>query len=310
MRRSSLHWLRTVLLGLNWTLLGVGTLVIFDYWKSSNANDLVRFFAYGAGPFYVFAGAIETWFAWNAAKGFDRGEPLRLPWLLLTLAGLCHLLSVLLGNVLNQTAYINPIYLLTGRLSPTLATEIRHVGLVYFGDLRFVFIGVAFWLVLRAERRVGLRWMLTASEIFLLVGAGIWLGIHTTTAFSWLSQERAPISFEKGLSWALDFLLGAVLMMAIFIRSSIKPLEPGMIARVWRYYVWGVFVTCAGNAGIWATNYSVIVRPYDDLVWLIWFPQVTLFALGPLWQYQAMRAAAGEWEPSADRKLASAARAD
>lgn len=309
MDRQSLHWLRTNLLWTNTALLVIGTLVILDYWLSKEVQILRGFFAYVAGPFYVGCGVIETYFAWKAAKGFGRGEGLRLPWLLLTGAGACHVMIHLLANVFNQESFVNPLYLFLGEVPSSLANELRFVGLTYIGDLRFVLVGVAFWLVLRAEKRVGLQWALTTKEVGILFLAGLWLGIHAATAILWAQQGHEPLTVDKFFSWTRDFLLVGTLIMAVFIRSSLKPLEPGMIARAWRCYVWGVFLTCMGNAGIWATNYSVLPAPYTDLFWLIWFPQMTMFAIGPLWQYQAMRAVSGEWVPELDQPLAKAAKA-
>lgn len=290
------YWLqnvRRVLIVGTWLLLAVGSLAILDYTTTGETQFLRIFFAYSAGPFYLFAAIVEAAFAFAAAKGFEPQEPLRRPWILLSVSAIFHCFSQLLANILNLTTYINPLYWIAPDFVRQHGEEVRVFGLHYFGDPRFILLGIAFWLVLRAEKKAGLGVKLNYLEIFLLCATGVWVLVHTITAVEWFLTASQGSSLTKQISWLFDFALGAVTMLAIFLRNSVKPLEPGMLAAPWKCYSWAVFITCMGDAGIWAISYSVLPPFLLNLTWLIWFPQVTMFALGPWWQYQAMQTAAG-----------------
>lgn len=306
MTRAAIRHLWTLLVSLNWALVIAGVAIIVDYWRTGNPTAVRQYFTYVAAPFYIFAGCIEVYFAYRSAKGFEEDEPFRVPWILLALAGMVHVTSNLFANVLNKASYLNPFYLFLGYLPEDLATRMRDIGVFYVGDCRFILIAVAFGLILRAEFKAGLKLRFGVVEWMGMLGLGMWFGMHLATASLWTT---APMSGEGYFKALVSMLHGVVFLMAIFIRSSVQPLAPGMISRAWTSYVWGIFLTCAANAFDWAGRNGFLMTPYKDLLWLIWFPQVTMFALGPLWQWQAMRAAAGDWMPALDRPVAKAAKA-
>lgn len=278
----------------------MGTLAILDYSTTQQVGFLDSFFAFGAGPFYFFAAVVESRFAYKSFRGFEVDEPLRRPWILLFVAGLLHAASNLLANVLHSPTYVNPLYWVAPAFVAKHGPEIREAGLRYLGDPRFLLFGLAFWLVLRAERQAGLKVRLNLTEVLLLCATGVWVVVHAVTALEWLATAPDSASTTKQLSWALDFVLGAVLVQAILLRNSVRPLDPGIVAAPWKCYSWAIFITCMGDAGIWASAYSVIPPFFQNLTWLIWFPQVTMFALGPWWQYEAMRTASGPGAPEPD----------
>ncbi len=291
------YWLqkvRRVLIVGTWLLLAVGSLAILDYTTTGETQFLRSFFAYCAGPFYLFAAIVEAFFAFAAAKGFESKEPLRRPWILLSVSAILHCVSQLLANLLNLTTYINPLYWIAPDFVRQHGEEVRVFGLHYFGDPRFILLGIAFWLILRAEKKAGLGVKLNNLEIILLCATGVWVMVHTITAVEWFITTTQDSSLTKQMSWIFDFALGGVTVLAILLRNSVKALEPGIIAEPWKCYSWAVFITCMGDAGIWAISYSILPPFLLNLSWLIWFPQVTMFALGPWWQYQAMKTAASE----------------
>jgi hypothetical protein len=145
-------------------------------------------------------------------------------------------------------------------------------------------------LVWRAYGRAGVRARLEYYH---------WAAVAVSGAFAAYELYLVALAVGTGkhmtLFGALDLmndpLLCVLLLEAILIRRSVFRMGRGLIARCWGSFVMGILLTSLGNLGIFATNYGYLPWPYAGLSWYVWFPACAAFALGPVYQAEAVRRA-------------------
>ncbi len=90
------------------------------------------------------------------------------------------------------------------------------------------------------------------------------------------------------LGWPVDPLLLLLFWQAFLLLRSAQNMPAGRIGLCWKAYSAGIFLTAAGDVGIWATNYGHLAWPWNSIVWYVWLPAAAAFARGPAFQLEVI----------------------
>jgi len=104
-------------------------------------------------------------------------------------------------------------------------------------------------------------------------------------------QRGQHFRFAVMAGWPVDFLLWFSLAQALQLRRSAARMGSGWIGRCWKTYSWGVFLLCIAVAALWATEWDYLPWPWSSLIWYLWLPAGTVFAMAPAYQLEAIRRA-------------------
>jgi hypothetical protein len=133
------------------------------------------------------------------------------------------------------------------------------------------------------------------------IGRWVWLVLGVMAAyavreaFDVAAAIRAGTTFRPGtmVAWASDPLLILLVAEASCLYHSSKSMGRGLIARCWGAFATAVFLTCLGDAFMWATGAGYLPWTLGYGNWYVCFPVAAAYALGPAWQVEAMARAGG-----------------
>ncbi len=259
-------------------------------WRlTANDSWIDLFFKYQGCLFFIVCAALEAYLAWSAFRQFSPGEPMRAAWLLIAIGSLYRLTGFIFTQTLSVESYLNPLFLVFGSLDASVSSTCRRFGLLVSGPLHMALLAAGLFLILRILRRLGILSRLRLPDRFLLAGVAAF-GVRQLYEFSvWLRSAPAPYDFYKLLSWAIDPFLCVLLFEAVLIWRSAADTGWGLLARSWRAFAAGIFLTSLGNMGLWATAQSYLPWPYSSITWYVWFLASAAYALGPAYQVEAYR---------------------
>jgi hypothetical protein len=285
--------------GILWlTSLHIGvSAVIFIFWRMQGDNaEIERFFRYQGSLFFVLCAVAELWLAWTVFKQFMPGEPMRMAWLLISIASFYRFAGYLFSKILNTESYLNPIFLVLGPQNKSLYQNFQHFGLLVSGPLCMAVMAVGLFLILRILRRLGILSRLHLIDIVLIAAVAIFTIRQVYEIVQWVQATRPAFDPFKMLSWPSDLLLGILLVEAILIRRSAADIGWGLLAKSWRAFSLGILFTSLGDIGLWATSHNYLPWPYSSITWYVWFLASAAYALGPAYQVEACRRAYREAE--------------
>jgi hypothetical protein len=271
--------------------------IIYILWRMQGDNAGIElFFRYQGSLFFVVCAAAELWLAWNAFRQFLPGEPMRMAWRLIAVASFYRFAGCLFSKILNSESYLNPIFLILGRQNKPLYQTFEHFGLLVGGPLSMAVLAVGLFLILRILRRLGILSRLCPID-FLLISAVVVFAIRQAYEIvEWVRATPAPYDLFKMLGWPSDLLLSILLIEAILIGRSAADAGWGLLAKSWRAFSLGIFLTSLGDIGLWAASHNYLPWPYSSIIWYIWFLASAAYALGPAYQVEACRRAYHEAE--------------
>ncbi len=265
-------------------------ILTFAIWRfTGNVAWIELFFKYQGCLFFVACAAIELWLAWSAFRQFSHGEPMRAAWLLIAIASFYRLTGFVFSQVLGIESYLNPIYVAFGPLNPSFSSACRSFGLMVGGPLSMAALAAGLFLVLRVLAHLRILSRLRLSDLLLLGGVAAYAVRQFFEFMSWLRSAPSLNDFPKLLSWAVDPFLCVLLLEAVLIRRSAIDTGWGLLARSWRAFAGGIFLTLAGNICLWAFAQGHLSWPYNSVTWYVWFLASAAYALAPAYQVEAYR---------------------
>ncbi len=264
--------------------------VTFALWRMTGNEAWVSlFFKYQGSLFFIACAALELWLAWSAFRQFSRGEALRTAWLLIAIGSFYRLAGFLFSQVLGVESYLNPIFVAFGPLNPSFSSACRNFGLLVGGPLQMAALAAGLFLVLRVLARLGMLARLRLPDFILIAGMTAFVLRQAYEFAAWLRTAPVPNDFPRLLSWAVDPFLCVLLLEAILIRRSAIDAGWGLLARSWRAFAVGIFLTLLGNIGLWAGDQGYLTWPFNSVTWYVWFLASAAYALAPAYQVEAHR---------------------
>jgi hypothetical protein len=212
-RRMPSGWARLMLLAAA-SFLGLGIAGFLVWLRTGDPGWLDVFFR-SPGTFAALGlAAIELWFSLQVLRQFERGEPLRPAWFLISGSAVANLTGV------------------------SLAAPGRDAAMVLSGAVRFALLAAGLYQVLRVYRRFGFLTRLRAFD---------WALLTIPAAYA----VYRIVNFELSARWAVDPLLACLLAEALLLFRSVRGMGQSWISRCWGSYSSGIFLTSVGNIGLW-----------------------------------------------------------
>lgn len=256
-----------------------------------NQTFFQYYFDYEDPLFLVFCTFLEFSWALLAWRQFAPGQPLRRAWLLIMLSAFCHLTSMILSYILCTNSYINPLYALHVSSYKTAEAVLLPLGLFIGGSLHMVVLAGGLFLALRLCRTFGIRRRLTGIDWTILAGVLVYTLNVAYVVIRLRVGTTTPPRILEVMNWANDPLLCVLLFFAFLLRRSVAQMGWGYVGKCWGAYVVAILGTSIASMGMWATNFSILPYPESAIVWYIWPVIYAAYALGPIYQVEAVRVA-------------------
>jgi hypothetical protein len=271
-------------------LLAVGLLAYVHFVITGSYDLLVLFFRNAGAAFFLCVTAAAAYFAFQVRSQFDANEPMRLTWTMIFLSGCCQFAGLACSQVLGMDIAWNPLIPL-GAFNAPRARALHDIGLVVNSPVAMSLLAGGLGCVLILKRRLALVGRLTLRDRIFIGAVLVFTADQLFEVGRMLANHRAAVTVTQVLLWFTDPLLAVLLIQAVSIRRLVINLGDGLVARCWWMMAAGVVFTSAGNAFMWAENYSMIPLVLSPLGWFIWFFPVTAFACAPCYQLEAVRQA-------------------
>jgi hypothetical protein len=258
-------------------LMLIGVAAFAEWQWTGNAIWIRDFFRFPGAAFMVLSVVAETALCYFAYRQFAPSEPMHLAWFFLTAASSCRLIGTVIVQIIAFDA------------SEWLA--LREAAFVINGPIATSLIGIGLWRVLRAYREIGWAHGLKLVDWLVLSAAAVECMNHFRLVLHAIQVNSPERTLISKLTWLTDPILFVVLALALLLRRAVMPMSGGWLAWCWGSYAAGVFFTSMGDLGLWAQNYGIVPYPWFGLTWFIWLPAAAAFALGPMYQWVAIREA-------------------
>ena len=105
-----------------------------------------------------------------------------------------------------------------------------------------------------------------------------------------LRAGNHPVLFEV-VRWPVDPLLCLLLAEGLLLHRSVQQMGSGWISRCWGSMSMGIFLVLLGDLGIWLTSFGYLVWPWNSVIWYVWLPAASAFAVAPAYQLEAISSA-------------------
>jgi hypothetical protein len=271
-------------------LLTIGLCAYGNSVLTGSYDLLVLFFHNAGAAYFLCVTAVAACFAYKARSQFDSTEPMHLTWTMVFLSGCCQFTGLACSQVLSMDIAWNPLVWL-GALNSQRSLVLHDIGLVINSPVAMSLLACGLGRVLIVKRQLGLVGRLTVRDRMFIGAVLVFTASQIFEMGRMLAYNRAAVNATQVLLWFTDPLLAVLLIQAVSIRRLVVNLGDGLVARCWWMMAAGVICTSAGNAVMWATNYSMIPQLLVPLGWFIWFLPVTAFACAPCYQLEAVRQA-------------------
>jgi hypothetical protein len=271
--------------------LALGLLTHIIWLRGGGQTLFHYYFAYEDPLFFVLCTGVELLWARMAWKQFLPGQDLRGAWLLIMMAALCHVVGMILTQVLCTDSYINPLYALHFSGYKTATAILHPLGMFIGGPVHMAVLAGGLLLPLRLCRTYGVGGKLKAIDWIILT---IVIAYTLRVAYVLVQlrlRATAPPRLLEVMNWANDPLLCVLLGFAFFLRRSVAQMGWGYVTKCWGAYVVAIFGTSLGSMGQWATNFGILPYPENTIFWHIWPVIYAAYALAPIYQVEAAHVA-------------------
>ncbi|MBZ5568573.1 MAG: hypothetical protein LAN64_12055 [Acidobacteriia bacterium] len=258
---------------------------------TGNPSVLRYYFDYQGALILIIFSALEVVLSISAYRQFSSDQPLRLAWLFIILAAVCHFTGVILKHLLAVNSEMNPLHYLTQGWDTQLSDALRRWGGVIGGPTQMALLTCGLFLSLRLYRRCGMLAKPKAVDMVLIGAAMAYslIVIHGIVVGMWSSTS--PVTYGRALTWPNDYLLSVLLLEAIFLRRSALEMGWGYVSKVWSAFAAAIFLTSLCSLLNWLTAYGVLDWKQTAFSWYLWYPASAAFALAPAYQWEALRTA-------------------
>ncbi len=231
--------------------------------------------------------AAQSWLCLLLFRGFRAGAPLRRAWFLIMLAGVAHVAGGLLDQVSQTTWLLSP-------LAPSAIVERLHrAALILGGPVQLALLAAGLLAVLLLLGRCGFR-VRPKLAGWAVAGILVLFGLYRCA-------EAAAAG--NAISVFRNLLLCVLSVEGLLIWLSAARMGRGLVAKCWRAFAMGIFITGFGEAALWAIGRYFPAWPAAVLEWYVWFPAAAAFALAPAYCVAAVRRATGHMAPSSSGNL-------
>ena len=237
----------------------------------------------------VWLAAIEFWFCNRVRESFSPDEPMHTAWTLIGVSALFHLAGAIFAQVLGLNGGPSPAGFSPGWSQGT-AQRFREVGLILGGTFRYALLAAGLFWTLRVYWRSGIVRRLRAADWVLLALAGAYLAREFAGVVAALRAGNHPVLFEV-VRWPVDPLLCLLLAEGLLLHRSVQQMGSGWISRCWGSMSMGIFLVLLGDLGIWLTSFGYLVWPWNSVIWYVWLPAASAFAVAPAYQLEAISSA-------------------
>ena len=276
--------LALMILGITACYLVIGILAFVVWQVSGNMAWIVDFFGVPAAVLMVCLAGTEFGLSTLAFQHFAPDDLLRPGWILIACSGGCQTIGLLCSQIFGAHSRLNPLTDSAELLIPVA----RHAGLLIGGTFRFALLAAGLHFALKAYQRSGLLGRLRRIDWAVLVGFITYLVRNVVDLVVTMHRGKVPDVWEV-LGWPVDPLLCLLLVQALLLLRSAIQMNGGIIARCWKAFSVGIFLTAAGDVGMWAFNYGYLPWPWNSLTWYIWLPAAAAFACAPAFQLDVIR---------------------
>jgi hypothetical protein len=237
--------------------------------------------------------ATQAWLCLLALRSFQPGAPLRRAWLLILLSAASRTVGGLVVQLLGTAWMLNPL------ASPTQIERIHRTAVVVAEPVQMALLAAGLAVALVVLRRFGF-WTRPKAMGWALAGVVLLFGLFRLgeTVAAWMAGGP----FGAGaLALFRNLVLCVLLLEALLLWQSAASMGRGLVAKCWRAFAIGIFVTGFGEAAFWTIGHYFPGRLVASLEWYVWFPAAAVFALAPAYCVAAVRRATGRVSPPSKR---------
>jgi hypothetical protein len=268
-------------------LLCAGIAAALAWWQSGDPVWIRSFFSYAGALFLIGCSLVGCWASFQCWKQFSPGDVLRPAWFFIALSAASQLVGGVVTHVLGNDSLLNPLVSLDIADKARLLQKAALIGPL-FSPVYMLFLALGLFYVLKACRKNGIIGGFHVIDmLLLLVVAGYTVDFFVTVVFAPAASGRV-VNVEQIIGWTSDPLLCILLVEAILIRRSIGNMGWGLVARCWLSFTAAIFLTSAGDIGLWAWWKGYLPRMLEIASWYVWFFAGAAYALGPAYQLQAI----------------------
>jgi hypothetical protein len=265
----------------------VGVAAFVGYSLTGNSLWVDSFFRIPGAFMAFFLALVAFWFSLQVLSNFSAEEPMGAVWLCIAGAAGFELAGVTLSQVLAAESVMNPLRYMSW-WSPQNSLLIRQYGLLLGGTCRFTLLAVGMGLSLRIYHRNNLLGRLKMLDWVLWIAMGVFAVKEYSEVIQALRGGRLFPPVEVA-GWPVDLLLWITLVQSMLLYRSAHAMGPGWITRCWNAFAVGSFLICVGVVADWATRWGYLPWPWSALSWYLWLPAGAAFALGPVYQMEAIQ---------------------
>lgn len=283
--------LANCILGIVTAHLAVGIYTHTAWLLTGDESILRYYFDYEGASILVIFAAAEIVLSISAYRQFASHQPLRRAWFFIMLAAACHFAGAVLKHLLAVNSTLNPLhYAVPGADADSFALLQRY-GTVIGGPAQMVLLAFGLFLSLRLYRRFGMLATLKPVDKLLTAAAMAYAAIVIRGIVVGVWNNPSMITYDRTLTWPNDYLLGVLLLEAIFLRRSAVEMGSGYVSKVWGAFAAGIFLTSLCSLLNWLVAYGVLDWRHAAFGWYLWYPASAAFALAPAYQWEAQRTA-------------------
>jgi hypothetical protein len=230
---------------------------------------------------------VELWLCLVVLRSFPAGASLRRAWLLITCAAGARAASGLVAQVLGTNWLLNPL-VWTGHAKSV--EQIRQAALVASGPIRLALLAAALLAVLRVLKKHGF-WARPSATDWATSGVVCLFTLCRFVEAGTSSLMGRKAGLDEWISLAGLPLLCVLFLEAMVLRQSIARMGNGLVTKCWTAFIWGIFLTGAGEVALWVIPHYSQAWPLAMIESLARFPTAAVFALAPAYLVAAQRRA-------------------
>jgi hypothetical protein len=274
-------------------LAGLGMadgLIWLGVWMATgDPTRFYRFFRREGALVLVACPLAEAWFAARIQRSFAPDQTMHRAWRVILVSAACAFTGGILAQILGVESPLNPLFT-AGKWSQEGGAELRNWGLFLAGPCQFIALAIGLAWALRTYREAGFNPRLAAGDKALLIAVALYILSEAWPLAAALRHGKRATWFEI-LNWPVDPVLWVLLAQAMLLRRAVRQTGMGLVGKCWLAFSAGIGLTVAGDVGTWATTYGFLPWPWSSATWFVWIPASAAFALGPAYQFEAVRSA-------------------
>ena len=265
-----------------WIIMATGTYLLLGLfalyvWSTAEPALSIQAPSGGAEGLSVVGMAVaQAWLCLLAFRCFEPGAPLRRAWFLMMLSAAAHVAGGLLGQASETAWLLNPL-LASARIG-----QLHRAALILAGPVQMALLAAGLLAALRVLGKFGFRARPKA------IG---WAAAGIVILFALYRCGEAAAG--SGIFLVRDAILCVLVLEALLLWQSAACMGRGPVAKCWRAFALGIFLTGFGEAALWAIARYFPGWPVAALEWYVWFPAAAFFALAPAHLVAAVRRATG-----------------